>query len=75
MASIFSTQAADNFTGMCALACIQSGIEDVGAAFAAWRSRTARRRAAIRIDDRTLADIGLLRAQVDHEAGKPFWKA
>ena len=42
--------------------------------FSVWRQRSARRRAALFIDDRTLADIGLIRAQIDHEAAKPFWQ-
>ncbi len=75
MASIFSTQGGGNHSGACPLTLIQNGFEDVRGTLANWRSRTARRRAAIRIDDRTLADIGLLRAQIDHEAGKPFWRA
>jgi uncharacterized protein YjiS (DUF1127 family) len=40
----------------------------------AWTSRCRRRRAALAIDDRTLADIGLNRGLVILEAAKPFWR-
>ncbi len=53
---------------------LQAEIADFQTSVAVWRERSARRRAALHIDDRTLSDIGLIRAQVEHEAGKPFWK-
>jgi uncharacterized protein YjiS (DUF1127 family) len=56
------------------LSFLQSGLADLQASLAVWRQRSARRRAAVALDDRTLADIGLVRALIDHEAGKPFWK-
>jgi uncharacterized protein YjiS (DUF1127 family) len=40
----------------------------------AWASRCQRRHAALAIDDRTLADIGLNRGLVTLEAAKPFWR-
>ncbi len=52
----------------------RGAIGDLWTSLAVWRARSARRRAALGIDDRTLADIGLIRAQIDHEAGKPFWR-
>jgi uncharacterized protein YjiS (DUF1127 family) len=61
--------------GLCPATSFQTGIGELQAAFALWRDRTSRRRAAVAIDDRTLADIGLTRAHVDYEAAKPFWKA
>ncbi len=61
--------------GHCPAAGIQSGFDELRQALAAWRGRTARRRAALAIDSRTLADIGLTRAHVDYEAAKPFWRA
>ncbi len=74
MTAQLSTQATGN-AGAWPVAFIQSGCENLSATFSAWRERTARRRAAIAIDNHTLADIGLIRAQIDHEAGKPFWRA
>ncbi len=54
---------------------LQSGLAEVLTSLEVWHRRQVRRRAAVTIDDRTLADIGLIRAQIDHEAGKPFWRA
>ena len=47
-------------------------------AFWAWKTRL-RNRAELRAlmaraDDRMLADVGLTRAQVSDEAGRPFWQ-
>lgn len=54
---------------------VQSSLAGLWSSLAVWRQRQARRRAALTIDDRTLADIGLIRAQIEHEACKPFWRA
>jgi uncharacterized protein YjiS (DUF1127 family) len=43
--------------------------------FFAWCDRLDRRRRALALDDRTLADIGLNRGLVTLEAAKPFWRA
>jgi uncharacterized protein YjiS (DUF1127 family) len=43
--------------------------------FAKWIVRRRRRRAALFIDRHTLGDIGLVRAEIDLEAGKAFWAA
>ena len=40
----------------------------------AWCDRLQRRRQALALDDRTLADIGLNRGLVTLEAAKPFWR-
>ena len=37
--------------------------------------RSVDRKHLLDLDDRLLADIGLSRADVEREAGKPFWKA
>ena len=39
-----------------------------------WRERSRQRRSLMRLDDRLLHDIGLSRADVEHEASKPFWR-
>ncbi len=39
-----------------------------------WIERSAQRRALSRVDDRTMTDLGLNRAQIEAEAAKPFWK-
>jgi uncharacterized protein YjiS (DUF1127 family) len=44
------------------------------ATVAVWRERARQRRALATMDDYLLRDIGLTRADVDHEAGKPFWR-
>ena len=36
--------------------------------------RVQQRRALARLNDRLLADIGLSRADAEHEAAKPAWK-
>jgi len=46
----------------------------VRATICAWAGRCRRRHAALAIDDRTLADIGLNRGLVTLEAAKPFWR-
>jgi uncharacterized protein YjiS (DUF1127 family) len=38
-----------------------------------WQQRTFDRRHLQNLDDRTLSDMGLSRADADHEAAKPFW--
>ncbi len=39
-----------------------------------WSERRRQRLALRRLDDRALSDLGLSRADVEAEAGKPFWK-
>ncbi len=46
----------------------------VGAAIIRGLERTQQRRALQRLDDRLLKDIGLSRADVAGESGKPFWR-
>jgi uncharacterized protein YjiS (DUF1127 family) len=43
--------------------------------FFAWQQRTEQRRRLAQFDDRMLRDIGLSRADVEHETAKPFWQA
>lgn len=38
-----------------------------------WRERVRQRRALLELDDRLLSDIGIGRAEAEHEAGRPFW--
>lgn len=38
-----------------------------------WQERARQRRQLPQLDDRMLRDIGLSRADVSREAGKPFW--
>jgi uncharacterized protein YjiS (DUF1127 family) len=40
-----------------------------------WQERARSRVLLGRLDDRMLRDMGLTRADVDVEAGKPFWRA
>jgi len=39
-----------------------------------WQQRGADRRHLLQLDDHMLADVGLSHADVELEAGKPFWK-
>ncbi|MCB2102533.1 MAG: DUF1127 domain-containing protein [Rhodobacterales bacterium] len=39
-----------------------------------WQDRIRQRRLLARLDDRMLSDIGIGRADVDHEIDKPFWR-
>jgi uncharacterized protein YjiS (DUF1127 family) len=48
--------------------------ERVRTTLLSWCSRLQRRRLAVALDDRTLADIGLSRGLVTLEAAKPFWR-
>lgn len=41
---------------------------------ATWSRRIADRRALRALDDHILHDIGLSRADIEHEAGKRFWQ-
>ena len=41
---------------------------------ATWRRRAADREHLLTLDDGLLRDIGLSRANVEFEAGKPFWR-
>ena len=41
---------------------------------AAWQERANGRCALLRLDNRTLNDIGISRADAEHEADKPFWR-
>jgi uncharacterized protein YjiS (DUF1127 family) len=40
-----------------------------------WRERIRQRHTLARLDDRLLRDMGLTRADVEHEVSKPFWQA
>ena len=50
------------------------GLHAALAQLAAWRARARQRRALLELDDRSLCDIGRTRAEVEREAGKPFWR-
>lgn len=40
-----------------------------------WLALARQRRALGRLDDHRLMDLGLTRAEADHEASRPFWDA
>jgi len=43
-------------------------------ALLAWQERARARSMLLQMDERQLKDIGLSRADVAREAGKPFWQ-
>lgn len=45
-----------------------------GDALIAWQHRAQERTHLMALDDRMLRDMGLTRADVEHEADKPFWR-
>jgi uncharacterized protein YjiS (DUF1127 family) len=40
-----------------------------------WRRRVRERRELAQLDYRTLRDVGITPAEVEHECNKPFWRA
>jgi uncharacterized protein YjiS (DUF1127 family) len=38
-----------------------------------WQEVARQRRALLALDERLLKDIGITRADAEHEAGRPFW--
>ena len=38
-----------------------------------WREVARQRRAVLELDERLLKDIGITRADAEHEASRPFW--
>lgn len=50
-------------------------LASIADAFSAWQERASQRRTLARLDDRLLRDMGLSRADVEHEVSKPFWQA
>jgi len=44
------------------------------ATLSAWQERANSRRELLRLDSRALNDIGISRADAEHEADKPFWR-
>jgi len=39
-----------------------------------WQENARQRHALLALDDSMLKDIGISRAQADHEGSKPFWR-
>ncbi len=67
MASVFTNPATSN--QFSPVTFIQSAIADLYTTLGVPRQRSSRRRAAVAIGNRTLTDIGLVRAQIHHESG------
>ena len=49
-------------------------LRDFGTLVVAWLRRHSERLSLARLDDRTLQDVGLTRADVDREYERPFWE-
>ena len=58
----------------CISAPLSDFLSDVRAALREWRRRKNSRLELARLDERMLRDIGLTRAEADHEINKPFWR-
>lgn len=59
-------------------ALFRGGIDSVaslGNVMLAWSHRYEERRRLAEMPDYLLRDLGINRAEADHEASKPFWKA
>ncbi|NNE23209.1 MAG: DUF1127 domain-containing protein [Rhizobiales bacterium] len=53
----------------------QTRLEKIIATFVTWQNRETQRRHLHNLDDRLLADMGITRADAEHESRKPFWRA
>lgn len=49
-------------------------LADIAALLAGWLRNRTQRLGLVRLDDRTLKDVGLTRADVEHEYDRPFWE-
>jgi len=56
------------------LAAVAMSVARAADLLVSWRRRTADRQHLLTLDDGMLRDIGLSRADVETEAGKPFWR-
>jgi uncharacterized protein YjiS (DUF1127 family) len=56
------------------LAVVAKSVTRAADLLTSWRQRAADREHLLTLDDGLLRDIGLSRADVDIEAGKPFWR-
>jgi len=61
--------------GATAVAAVDSATAPVVTQLFTWLRRARDRQALLRLDEHMLHDIGLSRADVDHEASKPFWRS
>lgn len=50
-------------------------LADLAGLVVAWLRHRAERRSLLSLDDRTLNDLGLTRADVEREYERPFWQA
>jgi uncharacterized protein YjiS (DUF1127 family) len=48
-------------------------LSNMTTAMLAWQERARHRRELAELDDRTLADVGLTRADIDQQVARPFW--
>ena len=61
--------------GASAIAAVESATSPVVTQLFTWLQRARYRQALQRLDEHMLHDIGISRADVDHETSKPFWRA
>ncbi len=58
-----------------ALAPVEAAVAGLVDRLLTWHRRSRDRLALGQLDEHMLHDIGLSRADVDHEASKPFWRS
>lgn len=56
------------------LQAVGRAVVSAGDTIATWQERRRQRLALESLPDHLLSDIGVSRADVDHEADKPFWR-
>jgi uncharacterized protein YjiS (DUF1127 family) len=61
-------------TARSSLGAAAMSVEHAADLLVSWRRRAADRQHLLTLDDGMLRDIGLSRADVEVEAGKPFWR-
>ena len=65
---------AGHSAGYRALSLVRRAVVDIAVEAERWAQRHEQRRALLRLNDSHLKDVGLSRADVEQEFGKPFWR-
>jgi uncharacterized protein YjiS (DUF1127 family) len=62
------------YAGRAGVSALAAGLSAIIDLLWTWRGRARERWALLGLDERMLKDVGLSRADVEGEAGKPFWR-